>query len=29
LTLTFNILVWVFLVHVRYPPRGTLPSDAD
>jgi hypothetical protein len=22
-------LVWVFLVHVRYPPRGTLPSDAD
>ena len=22
-------LVWVFLIHVRYPPRGTLPSDAD
>jgi len=22
-------VVWVFLVHVRYPPRGTLPSDAD
>jgi len=22
-------LVWVFLVHVRYPPPGTLPSDAD
>jgi hypothetical protein len=22
-------VVWVFLIHVRYPPRGTLPSDAD
>jgi hypothetical protein len=29
--LTFfpSTIVWVFLVHVRYPPRGTLPSDVD
>jgi len=27
--LTLSTLVWVFLVHVRYPPRGTLPSDVD
>jgi hypothetical protein len=29
LTLIFKTLVWVFVVQVRYPPRGTLPSDAD
>jgi len=29
LILTLDTLVWVFLVHVRYPPRGTLPSDVD
>jgi hypothetical protein len=29
LILTLKTLVWVFLVHVRYPPRGTLPSDVD
>jgi hypothetical protein len=22
-------LMQVFIVHVRYPPRGTLPSDVD
>ncbi len=29
LTLIFRTVVWVFVVQVRYPPRGTLPSDAD
>jgi hypothetical protein len=29
LTLILNTLVWEFVVQVRYPPRGTLPSDAD
>jgi hypothetical protein len=29
LTLILNTLVWVFVVQLRYPPRGTLPSDAD
>jgi hypothetical protein len=26
---TLNRLMQVFIVHVRYPPRGTLPSDVD
>jgi hypothetical protein len=29
LTLILNTLVWVFVVQLRYPPPGTLPSDAD
>jgi hypothetical protein len=29
LTLILNTLVWVFVIQLRYPPRGTLPSDAD
>jgi len=29
LTFVLCTVVWVFLVHVRYPPRGTLPSDVD
>jgi hypothetical protein len=28
LTLILETL-WVFVVQLRYPPRGTLPSDAD
>ena len=25
----FSTLRWVFVRHLRYPPAGTLPSDAD